>query len=186
MDLETQLLETLVQSYIRKGLPIAKAMDNPIFDRMPLAKKVAVLEKYKDSSPKPSIDKSQLRKSMLWGAGKGAFTLSSIGGLAHVLADGSGVIAPLAGPKLGAAIAVGAGIGSLMPLLAMRQNKQRDLETEDLFSKNKYLEALAQRSMSHSQAVPSFNLKGLVDGAETAAYESIKNFTPAKPRIEDQ
>jgi hypothetical protein len=187
MDLENQLLETLVQTYIKRGIPIAKALDNPLFERMPLASKIAVLEKYKDQSKVPEVSKKELAKNMLWGGANGAFALGGLGGLISVAADGAGVVQANVVPKLLLAAGAGAALGTVLPALAMRNNYKRDMESHDLISKNKYLEALAARSMGHSQPVPkAFDLSSLVSGAQSAAYSAINKMQFNHPSNEDQ
>jgi hypothetical protein len=156
--LDDQLLDTLAHSYVAKGVPLPKLLDNPVFYKAPLDKRLAVLKKYTPGSHKPTVTASHL----LGHIGVGAVT-----GLTAMLARG-------ASPSK---IAIGAGVGGLLgaisPTMTAYSNLKRDKTSYNLLKHNRFLEAIADRSMK--QGIPSspVNISKLIGKAEDNVYLEI-------------
>lgn len=160
--LEDQLLDTLAKTYVTKGIPLAKLLDNPLFSSFPLEKKIDIFKKYSPVSAKPSIKV----KSLVGNAGMGALI-----GLAAI-----SLKTPSASPlKMALGAGAGAIFGSMAPTIASISNYKRDKSTDDNLRANKFLEAIVERSMSSGYPTPKRDLQSLISKVEGTSYATIAN-----------
>lgn len=158
--LEDQLLDTLAKTYISKGKSLAKLLDNPIFIKVPLEKKIAILTKYSKSAPQPSLDV----KALAGHAGMGA-----LAGLGAMMA-----MAPGASPlKMALGVGTGTLFGSLLPTISTMKIHKRDMASDTDLRSNRFLEAIAERSMGSSMPPPKVDLQKLISLAENTSYSTI-------------
>lgn len=138
--IEDRLLDNLVQHYKDKGVNFQKILDNPLFQQLPLDKKVAFLEQ--SGSPvanRPSLNKSLISTGVLGGGIAGAIaTAMAMGG--HNMAPGTRIPSMVVGASFGAILG---GIGGTIRTI---KDKDRDMKTFEYSSIGKGLDALINRS----------------------------------------
>lgn len=182
MTIEDKLIEGLIESYKAKGINLQRILDNPLFQSLPLDKKVRIIESEAIKFPAPKMD----YKPILEGAGIGA--ISTMTGLAMASATGAGsrTIAQISEalakgglrsispslPVIGIAAAVGAILGSTLPAWTTYQNHQRDKQTYR--NTGSGLKSLIGRSMSsHTPVPPSFNLHEIIHGLDDKSVDVL-------------
>lgn len=143
--LEDQLIQNLLWRYKISGVNSQKLLDNQLFQSLPLDKKIAYIEKYKEDLTSPtSYNYKPLIGSTAYGA---------VGGVV-----GMGLRQFATGQKAGLpfyliAAGVGAGLGSTMTAIDLYKDKVRDEKTRQNLLDNKYLSTLTARSMSSAPQI---------------------------------
>lgn len=146
-DINTRVSELLADKYVMSKSP-QEILDNPIFNQLPLETRVSILEKNKEgfSSAKPPSAASVM----------GMLSLGGLMGAASLGSAAKGLHLP---PQAYlTAAGVGGVIGTVLPAVVMRKNFKRDESSAEDIANNRFLEAIAQRSMSVKKPVP-----GVVD-----------------------
>lgn len=172
MTIEDKLIQGLIDSYKAKGINLQRILDNPLFQALPLDKKVKIIESEAIKFPAPKIG----YKPMLEGAGIGA--ISAISGLGMAGLSSATKYMPSSG-AVTLAGAIGAILGASLPTLAIYKNYSRDKYTHENTSDG--LNSLINRSMGFNAPLPpSFNLPGVIHGLEGKAVGLIHKIDTTK------
>lgn len=163
-ELEDKLLDSLAQAYLKKGLPLSRLLDNKLFDKVSLEKRVAILEKYSTKSKVPTTKFSDVGGLM------GMGVVSGLSGVAGVMAA-KGI--PFTPTNLAVGAGLGGILGAVLPYVAIHQNNVRDTTSHNSIKNNQFIQAIAERSMSNPTPVPSIDLKSILDRVEKNAYPAI-------------
>jgi len=116
--LEDQLLSNLVSRYQNKGISPQKILDNPLFQQLPLEKKVAFIEQYGPiTTQKPNFDYGNIGTGVVGGGIGGAIATT----LYHSLKGGRITL-----PEVGGALISGAMIGGTGALISSIRDRMRD------------------------------------------------------------
>lgn len=164
MSLEDQLAHVIIKQYLDKGLPLSKVLDNPLFNKLPLEKRVELLEQYSPKSPAPRFSKSDLLEHI------GIGSILGLGTTLGIAAASGHTLTPRA---LGIAAGFGGIMGSVVPGIALAKNYKRDVKSNKDLQENKYLEAIAGRSMSNYMNVPAVKYDKILQEAENRGYQTI-------------
>ena len=148
--IEDQLLENLAQKYAEKGVNPQAILDNPLFQLMPLQKKIQFIEQ--TNSPikeTPSYRFGNLKTGLV-GGGTGGIIAAIMAGAMHLPAN-------KIYPAIGVGTAVGSSLGLIGGSIRSYLSKKRDEQTMRA-AHSGGLDALAQRSLS--KPVESSSLTG--------------------------
>lgn len=139
--LEERLLDTLVAKYKAKGVNLQKILDNPLFQQLPLDKKVAFIEQA--GSPlleKPSLKYGGVGKGVVYGGIGGAIATAMHGAMKGGFPPGAAVPAMVLGAGAGALLGGGAGI------LRTVLERAQDMKTMEDVSSSSGISTLVNRS----------------------------------------
>ena len=162
--IEDQLLENLVAKYSKSGKNLQSILDNPLFQQLPLVKKITFIEQAGSPiSTAPTWDIKNIVKGTLGGAGLG------IGGaVAAVLnsAMKSNIVPKNVGNILGMGVGLGVLAGGGAAVLGSYLNKKRDNDTMNAAKKDG-ISALIQRSISTATPTTGYTTNKLIGVIES-------------------
>lgn len=170
MTLEDQLIQTMIDAYKKKGINLQAILDNPLFQGLPLAQKVKILEsKAAEFSSDPKIKIKPLIEHTALSAAGGALAMAARGIVEKNPLYRASPWALSMGAILGGAIGAAASVPNMI------SSYRRDTATANAVKNNKYLDALVNRSASRpmGQLKPKFSLQSLVDLTEHKSYGRV-------------
>lgn len=138
--LQDQLLENLIKTYQGKGVNLQKILDNPMFQQLPLDKKVQFIQSNASTlSTEPSLNLGTIATGVVGGGIAGTIALAL-----HSAVQGASA-APFA---RGTALGVGATLGGTAALIRAYMDKKRDQATVNSIQSGQPIQTLIDRSGS--------------------------------------
>lgn len=162
MTLEDQLVDNLIAKYKDSGKNVQRVLDNPMFQGLPLDKKVKYLETYSSDfgkTPTVTLDSiAGIGKSSLVAGGAASVAYLAPKIIDNLVRSGaaqtsigemiSGLVqSGVTSRSLGTVAAIGGGLGLTAAALGYLKNQKRDAAVARDVSQNKYLSALVDRSL---------------------------------------
>ncbi len=149
---EDQLIAALLAKH---NINPQRILDNPLFQELPLDRKIALIEANKDAlSAAPKIELDRILKGMLAGAASGGMALTSL----HMM--NPGLFNTPTGSMIGATLALGGLLGGLSQVQAVNKRYSNNMISRDHIANNRFIQALVARSENQE---PNAAVRNLVD-----------------------
>ena len=163
--LADQLIKSLIETYASKGIDVRRALDNPLFKDLPLDRKVAAIEAYKNELIAPAKYKfGTIAGTVAGGAIAGIIATAVSHGITHQTLPGLSPGSALMGGLLGGALGIAPGSA-----WANKDYKHSKV-TADYISDNKYLHALASRGFGDPGTKPENKILDAISPLRDVAY----------------
>jgi hypothetical protein len=174
--MHAELIKHLIELYKSKGANPQKIFDNPIFQSLPLQDKLQVISENKEYfSQAPKMVPSKLLVGALasgLGAGAAFLGATSYGWIPRVGAEGiKKALLPYL-PAMGVVAGTGALLNSIIPAATIYKEYKNDSSTQQDISNNRYLQALANRSIASNR----ISIAPLVDSVVPVVNSGVSTY----------
>ena len=175
--IEDKLVATLLNRYHISGINYQNLLDNPIFQSLPLDRKIRYIEKNREYLSSPPKVTSNSLSPLITGA-----VMGGIGGAATLYVNGMLMGGkPFPPSYLAAAAGLGAVLGTVSPGMALLKNMGRDKLTQKNISQNKYITALIDRSISSPTKPKDVNWNVYTDMITAPAHKFLTDVNAYEP-----